>query len=40
MRVEDECDDYKLGHSASACVHYDICNENECIQHEVGEPYC
>jgi hypothetical protein len=21
IRVEDECDDYKLGHSVSACVH-------------------
>jgi hypothetical protein len=40
MRVEDERDDYKLGHSVSACVHYDICDENECVQHEVSEPYC
>jgi len=22
IRVEDECDDYELGHSASACMHY------------------
>jgi len=40
VRVEDKCDDYKLGHSASARVHEDVCNEDECVQHEVDEPYC
>jgi hypothetical protein len=40
IRVEDECDDYELGHSAGACVHQDICNEDECVQHYVDEPYC
>jgi hypothetical protein len=39
IRVENECDDYELGYSASACVHQDICNEDECVQHYVNEPY-
>jgi hypothetical protein len=33
IRVQDECDDYKLGHSAGACVHEDVCDKDECIQH-------
>jgi hypothetical protein len=37
--VKDKCDDYELRHSASAGVHQDICNENECVQHQVDEPY-
>jgi hypothetical protein len=37
--VEYECDDYELRHAASACVHQDICNEDECSQHYVDEPY-
>jgi hypothetical protein len=39
IRVEDECNDYKLGHSAGACVHQDICDEDEYIQYYVDEPY-
>ena len=39
IRVEDERDDYELGHSAGACVHQDICNEDEYVQYYVDEPY-
>jgi len=38
--VKDECEDYELGHSASACVHQDICDEDKYVQYEVDEPYC
>jgi hypothetical protein len=31
IRVEDECDDYELGHSTGACVHQNICNEDEYV---------
>jgi len=31
--VEDECDDYELSHSASACVHQDVCGEDEYVQY-------
>jgi len=40
IRVEDECDDYKLGHSACACVHQDIRDKDEYIQYCVDKPYC
>ena len=33
IRVKDECDDNKLGHSACACVHQDICCEDEYVQY-------
>jgi hypothetical protein len=39
VRVEYECDDYKLCHAASTCVHQGICDEDECAQHYVDEPY-
>ena len=39
VRVEYECDDYELCHAVGACVHQDICNEDECVQHYVDEPY-
>ena len=39
IRVEDECDDYELGHATGACVHQDICNKDKCIQYYVNEPY-
>ena len=39
IRVKDECDDYELGHAMGACVHQDICNEDECVQYYVNEPY-
>jgi hypothetical protein len=40
IRVEDECDNYELGHLTSACVHQYICDEDEYIQYYVDEPYC
>ena len=33
VRVEDECNDYELGHSSGADVYQDIRNEDECVQH-------
>jgi hypothetical protein len=39
IRVKDKCEDYELCHSAGAGVHQDICNEDECVQHQVDEPY-
>ena len=38
--VKDKCDDYKLGHSAGARVHQDVCDEDEYVQYYVDEPYC
>jgi hypothetical protein len=40
VRVENECDDYELGHSMSACVYKDIRDKNEYVQYYVDEPYC
>jgi len=40
VRVEDECDNYELCHSASACVHQGIRDENEYVQYYIDEPYC
>jgi hypothetical protein len=37
--MKDKCDNYELCHSAGAGVHQDICNEDECVQHQVDEPY-
>jgi hypothetical protein len=31
VRVEYECDDYELGHSAGACVHQDVSGEYEYV---------
>jgi hypothetical protein len=39
-RVEDECNDYELGHSTCACVHQYICDKDEHVQYEVNEPNC
>ena len=33
IRVEDKCDDNELGHSACACVHQDVCSEDEYVQY-------
>jgi hypothetical protein len=33
VRVEYECDDYELGHSAGACVHHDVSGEYKYIQY-------
>jgi hypothetical protein len=40
IRVEDECNDYELGHLMSAHVHQYICDEDEYVQYYVDEPYC
>jgi len=33
VRVENECNDYELGHSAGVCVHQDIHDEDEYVQY-------
>ena len=33
VRVEDECDDYELGHLAGARVRQDVCSEDEYVQY-------
>ena len=39
IRVDDKGEDYQLGDSACACVHNDVSNEDECVQHYVSELY-
>ena len=36
----DKGDDYQLGDLACACVHNDVSDEDECVQHYVDELYC
>jgi len=33
ISVQDKCNDYELGHSAGACMHQDICDEDEYIEY-------
>jgi hypothetical protein len=33
VRVEDECNDYELGHLAGAHVYQDVCDKDKYVQY-------